>query len=194
MMLLMALAVTLAQPVSKPANEGAPSGKDLLDLCRRIDDEDPAQSGSADASTFGCLGYMSGFIDAIRTYEAILDMAQLVDNLHHARLLAKTETLPPERAAALATYYRKHIVSGQVPTEEDVRAVAALLTADTRSSLSQPICIPDGVTSTEQMALVIRKFLRDHPERLHESRAVLAVEALNTAFPCSAGPSTIPPR
>ena len=45
-------------------------------------------------------------------------------------------------------------------------------------------CTPDGVTSGQAARLVV-KYLRDHPELLHEDEFVLAVWALNVAFPCA---------
>jgi hypothetical protein len=45
------------------------------------------------------------------------------------------------------------------------------------------ICAPDGVTS-QQTGRVVLRYLKSHPERLHEPAATLAYEALNKAFPC----------
>jgi len=44
-------------------------------------------------------------------------------------------------------------------------------------------CPPSGL-SPQQSRLIIEKFLRDHPERLHEHAAFLAGEALTAAFKC----------
>lgn len=44
-------------------------------------------------------------------------------------------------------------------------------------------CSPDG-GSYGQYVKVVLKFLRDHPERLHEDRRNLVEEALQDAFPC----------
>ena len=49
--------------------------------------------------------------------------------------------------------------------------------------LLQVVCAPAGVTN-DQAARVVLKFLRDNPQRLHEHRVVLTVEALVRAFPC----------
>jgi len=48
------------------------------------------------------------------------------------------------------------------------------------------ICIPDGKVPVAQLARIVVKWLRDHPERLHEPKSVLALEALSGAFPCTA--------
>lgn len=44
-------------------------------------------------------------------------------------------------------------------------------------------CIPAEVTLGQEAA-VVRKFLRDHPERLHITAAALVERALAEAFPC----------
>ena len=44
-------------------------------------------------------------------------------------------------------------------------------------------CIPDGVT-TGQLAQVVAKFLRDHPERLQLNAPVLIADAIGGAWPC----------
>ncbi len=49
--------------------------------------------------------------------------------------------------------------------------------------LLQAVCAPAGATN-DQAARVVQKFLRDNPQRLHEHRVVLAVEALVREFPC----------
>jgi hypothetical protein len=45
-----------------------------------------------------------------------------------------------------------------------------------------PACVPDEV-SILQMARVVAKWLRDHPERLHEQEGILVREALESGFP-----------
>lgn len=44
-------------------------------------------------------------------------------------------------------------------------------------------CAPLGVT-TDQYVQVAVKWLKEHPERLHEHSAALIGEAYNAAFPC----------
>lgn len=46
-------------------------------------------------------------------------------------------------------------------------------------------CIPDEA-SVGQLARVVVKWLRDHPEKLHELKSFLVMEALKEAFPCAA--------
>jgi hypothetical protein len=45
-------------------------------------------------------------------------------------------------------------------------------------------CIPDGVT-TGQLAQVVRKYLAEHPERLHLNAPVLVADAVSGAWPCA---------
>lgn len=47
-------------------------------------------------------------------------------------------------------------------------------------------CLPEGLEKG-QAARVVTKFLNEHPERLHETSALLAIVALATAFPCARG-------
>ena len=45
-------------------------------------------------------------------------------------------------------------------------------------------CQPKISTNAEAARIVV-KYLRDHPERLHEDEFILALAALNAAFPCA---------
>ena len=51
-------------------------------------------------------------------------------------------------------------------------------------SKHRKLCVPDEV-KPRQEALVIHKYLQEHPEKLHEPEAILAIEALQKAFPCT---------
>ncbi len=44
-------------------------------------------------------------------------------------------------------------------------------------------CIPDEA-SVAQLARVVVKWLREHPEKLHELKSFVVIEALKSAFPC----------
>jgi len=46
-------------------------------------------------------------------------------------------------------------------------------------------CIPEGAPYG-QMARVVVKWLREHPQRLHELKSSLIMEALRDGFPCHA--------
>jgi hypothetical protein len=48
-------------------------------------------------------------------------------------------------------------------------------------------CIPTEVNMA-QMARILVKWLRDHPERLHEPVSILTVDAFHDAFACHAEP------
>jgi Rap1a immunity proteins len=53
-------------------------------------------------------------------------------------------------------------------------------------SFMMSVCIADGKVPVGQLARIVVKWLRDHPERLHEPRSGLVLEALRDAFPCPA--------
>jgi hypothetical protein len=46
-----------------------------------------------------------------------------------------------------------------------------------------PVCIPQGVTS-EQTDRIVVKYLKDHPEELHQPFGILVFNSLSAAFPC----------
>jgi hypothetical protein len=46
-------------------------------------------------------------------------------------------------------------------------------------------CPPDAGVDAQQARLIVRKFLSNHPEKLHEEASFVTSEALMTAFPCS---------
>jgi hypothetical protein len=48
---------------------------------------------------------------------------------------------------------------------------------------SNAFCIPAGVNA-QQAGKVVRKYLSDHPEKLHLSAAVIVFEAMAQAFSC----------
>ena len=54
-------------------------------------------------------------------------------------------------------------------------------------------CIPNEV-SLQQMARLLVKWLRDHPEKLHEYHAGLTLNALHAAFPCPGDIATKKPN
>lgn len=46
------------------------------------------------------------------------------------------------------------------------------------------VCAPDEVRTTQYVRIVVN-YLQDHPERLHEKGANLALSALIDAYPCT---------
>ena len=48
-------------------------------------------------------------------------------------------------------------------------------------------CLPEWGISNSHAARIVVKQLRDHPEELHRNEFVLAIWALNVAFPCKKG-------
>jgi len=45
-------------------------------------------------------------------------------------------------------------------------------------------CVPDDKVPILQLARIVVRWLREHPERLHELKTTLAIAALRDAFPC----------
>jgi hypothetical protein len=45
-------------------------------------------------------------------------------------------------------------------------------------------CVPDDKVPILQLARIVTKWLREHPERLHELKGTLTIAALRDAFPC----------
>jgi hypothetical protein len=52
---------------------------------------------------------------------------------------------------------------------------------------SLKICTPDKV-SLGELALIVSKYLNEHPEKLHNPPQYLVVDAIYTAFPCKTEP------
>lgn len=46
-------------------------------------------------------------------------------------------------------------------------------------------CLPDDAPIAQYARVVVR-WLREHPEKLHEPKSMLVMEALEDAFPCLA--------
>lgn len=56
--------------------------------------------------------------------------------------------------------------------------------SDDRKKANPPLaCVPDGVPPRE-LAMVVLKFLNDHPTKLHEAYGIVAFSALVDAYPC----------
>lgn len=49
--------------------------------------------------------------------------------------------------------------------------------------LNHQACMPYSVTTSQEVR-VVEKFLQDHPAKLNQSGALLAIEAIHDAFPC----------
>lgn len=187
LMVLMAttLVLLLAQTGESPDRPAADdrSGKFLLAVCGNYTGDD-----TPTPATTNCLAYVAGLTDSIAVYEARLMMLWPFDILIHAGFFARVGELPP---GLLDTLRNNPMGVGIAKIQDEAIAKGAARSTPVfsdlkpTSSVVQPaICFPEGVSSTGQVALVIVKFVRDHPERLHEHRGVLAFAALESAFPC----------
>jgi hypothetical protein len=70
------------------------------------------------------------------------------------------------------------------PSTEDVNKII--------STSPDMTCIP-GQVNGSQLARVLVKWLREHPDRLHEHISILSGEAFQSAFPCQPPVSTKKP-
>jgi hypothetical protein len=50
---------------------------------------------------------------------------------------------------------------------------------------NQGVCLPEKGVSNEQLARVVTKWLKNHPESLHQSGRTEIMLALGEAFPCN---------
>ena len=55
-----------------------------------------------------------------------------------------------------------------------------------------PFCAPDAPVEASQMRSIVLKWLREHPERLHQPAGWLVYLAYAGAFPCRGEPSPVP--
>ena len=62
-----------------------------------------------------------------------------------------------------------------------VSGIAEILTWASAENVK--ICMPDNVTS-KQVVSVVRKYMKNHPEVLHDGADFIIAIALNSAFPC----------
>ena len=59
----------------------------------------------------------------------------------------------------------------------------------TRDSSLDIYCMPEQGVSSAQARILIVKWLREHPQRLHEQARLLVFHALAEAFPCRKSPT-----
>lgn len=61
--------------------------------------------------------------------------------------------------------------------------IATLMAVGSHLQPNMRICAPSNATPLQGVK-VFRKFMQDHPERLHQASIVLAIDALRAAWPC----------
>lgn len=84
------------------------------------------------------------------------------------------------------------IMEGHHPSDEQFEkapmcfgAITAIMSLEPLLKPEFAMCPPTGSKiSYGQMILVVTDYLKKHPEQLHENFHMLAVLALNTAWPC----------
>jgi hypothetical protein len=85
------------------------------------------------------------------------------------------------------------ITSSQIDdAEKCLFYVAGVVDGYSVASGTSRICLPkDGSVTYTQMALIVSKYLNDHPEILNNDPEYLILDALYKAFPCPLKP---PPK
>ena len=159
MVLIAALVFLLAQTAGASGKQGTgPDATGLLDLCGTF------TGNYATPQDTACLAYVSGLADSIRTYEALLSQYRDNEVGKHLVFIGRMR----QRS------------SGCLPTtDEEWEDLAG-------TAIRPIVCLPAAISDNRQLALVIIKYVREHPERLHEPRVLIAVNALQAAFPCPA--------
>ena len=92
-----------------------------------------------------------------------------------------------EFSKLLEAWNRTH--ASKAPTREDELGASAFTgyvrgVEDSMNGVR--FCITSNVTSAQQVAL-IGKYIKAHPEELHNGATTLIVQALQPAFPCAQG-------
>jgi len=75
------------------------------------------------------------------------------------------------------------VIFGSLVTIDVVKKGISVKDSENYFQIIFPVCIPDGATF-EQLALVVSKYLHDHPERLNEPSSGLVIQAAEQAWPC----------
>jgi hypothetical protein len=87
------------------------------------------------------------------------------------------------------------IIEGNAPADALEKApmcfgaVTAIMNLEPFLKPEAAMCPPEGTRITfAQMILVVAKYLKTHPEQLHQNFHMLAVLALHEAWPCTTTP------
>jgi hypothetical protein len=125
----------------------------------------------------------------------MLEVTRGLEMLAHTSMLARMGALPKERMEQLTRIAKDPSnplakMAGGIIKEQSEASAKGLTRAEIfkdgipPTTIDRVICIPKEVTSNTQLALIVTKYVRDHPEKLHEPRSTFAFAALQTAFPC----------
>ena len=87
------------------------------------------------------------------------------------------DTYTPNAVGAL----NEGMCIGYISGIKDALRMAAV-EADKSGSIG--VCFPEGGIPNGEAVLVVIKWLKDHPEKLHEPAIALTVKAFQKAFPC----------
>lgn len=162
------------QPSSIPPSQ---NGNSLLESCSHVVHvlDSPSSEVSLNQPAFAeKFGWCTGYLQAIRDAIIISEKSFVMASSEGVKLTGPF----PSVAQMLGLTGLEH----KRPKTAQELAVPLSM-----------ICIPQEASSVGQLARVVVKWLRDHPERLHEDKTILTLEAFRDAFPCEAGaPKTKP--
>ena len=84
-----------------------------------------------------------------------------------------------------AQAYERMALSGErgVSQDDKENGIWFLSYVAVTTEREDDVCPPIGVTK-DQLAAIVSKYVRDHPEQWHKDSYVLALTALHSAFPC----------
>lgn len=117
--------------------------------------------------------FISGSLVLCASEMKVKDSKELLDGIEQVNRHRANESLTEDqRAIALATI-------GWIDGFRDCALVWSF-----RDREHTPFHFPEkGTVTTEQFMLIIKKYLNDHPEELHNPALVIAIKALTVAFP-----------
>jgi Rap1a immunity proteins len=67
---------------------------------------------------------------------------------------------------------------------DGISVMVAVANQSNKTAIKVPFCLPDSVTLGQEVRVVL-KYVRANPEKAHMDTSVLAIKALEEAFPCS---------
>jgi hypothetical protein len=98
------------------------------------------------------------------------------------RLLSSCDT-EDFREKAYCCGYIAGAMDSQVTFQESMKATVQVLKPDSKP-MPNLYCLPDGGLEMGQALRVVVKWLKDHPEKLHQRADALILNAFVDGFPC----------
>lgn len=133
---------------------------------------------SATCASFLCLLMIPGLSHADLTGKDILEDCQVKLKVQDA----KSENMPSSEA------FQAGACTGYIKGIDDMEIIYASIIAGPSASEKEVkkyslYCLPMGTTNN-QMANIIVKYVKDHPDEMNTDANVVVVKAFRAAFPC----------